>query len=75
MSDDNEIYNSDEYKARIERAERSLDALAFQRSSMEALKTAAESIAYWQMRAVKAEQFLYDEGYAGFRMKSNRDSQ
>lgn len=75
MSDDNDIYNSEEYKARKERAERSLHALVFQHngSNREAIDTAAESIAYWQMRTVLAEGFLFEEGYLGFRNKSNRE--
>lgn len=70
MSNDNEIYNSEEYKARIERARRSLESF---RSESEAISTAAESIAYWQMRTVKAESFLHEEGYLGFGNKSNRN--
>ncbi len=66
---DQEIYSSEEYKARIERAERSLMAL----DRFEAIRTAAESIAYWQMRTVEAESFLYEEGYLGFRNISNRN--
>lgn len=67
---DEEIYNSDEYKARIERAHHSLDSFL---TESEAISTAAESIAYWQMRALKAEQFLYEEGEQGFRKISPRD--
>lgn len=75
MSDDNNIYKSEEYKERIERAKRSIHALVFQNNgdNREAIDTAAESIAYWQMRTVLAEGFLYEEGYQGFRNKSNRE--
>ena len=74
MSDE-EIYNSDEYKARIERAEKSLNDVVNLNDGYEyaAIKTAAESIAYWQMRAVRAEWLLYEEGYGKFRNISNRN--
>lgn len=62
---DQEIYSSEEYKARIERAERSL--LSFD-SQLEAIKVAAESIAYWQMRTVRAEELSLD-----IAISSNRD--
>lgn len=70
---DQEIYTSDEYKARIERSFRSLTSLAAQRGDFEALNTAAESIAYWQMRTVKAEEWLRGEGFISFPPESNRE--
>ncbi len=72
---DDEIYISEEYKTRIERADRSLRSLIAENdnSSYQAVKTAAESIAYWQMRAVRAEQQLYEDGREEFRHRSNRE--
>lgn len=55
---DEEIYASEEYKERMKRARQSLIAMSYH----ETLDTAAESIAYWQMRAVKAEKCLFKEG-------------
>lgn len=78
MSDsDSEIYNSKDYQVRLDRAQCSLNALIHQHGgdSYEAIKTAAESIAYWQMRAANAEQFFFDEGHGGLRLKSPRDDQ
>lgn len=70
LMDDTEIYKSDEYKARIERAKDSLSALSVY-NPQEAINTAAESMAYWQMRAVQAERLLVEEGLIEV-TKSNR---
>lgn len=54
---DDDIYTSSEYKQRMDRAKRSLTALVnVHKLSVDAVITdAAESIAYWQMRATMAE--------------------
>ena len=72
---DEDIYASEEYKARIGRAKLSLENTRqplHPGSVSEIINTAAESIAYWQMRAVLAEKFLYDEGHESFRRRSER---
>lgn len=60
MTDMNDIENHLDYKRRVETQERSLRALSHREGEYKMIQYAAESYAYWSLRAILAEKQYTD---------------